>query len=102
MWGFDVEFTTSNYGLTTTPQTEYKISTGLLSCPEKKLLDKDGRRVRVIRPIEELKVLPLSQKARLTNDEILSVVRVLSLPPVRNRFRHISNVLAGAVLWTNV
>ena len=34
-----------------------------------------GRRVRVIRRIEELKQLKLCRKAGLTDDEILTVVR---------------------------
>ena len=37
--------------------------------------DKKGRRVRVIRRIEELKLLKLCRKAGLTDDEILAVVR---------------------------
>jgi hypothetical protein len=77
MWGFNVEFTSSNYGLTTSPQKEYKISTGKEVCPEKDMMDKKGRRVRVIRRIEELRQLKLCQKARLTDAEILAVVRAL-------------------------
>jgi hypothetical protein len=76
MWGFDVEFTTSNYGLTTTPRNEYEISTGKRECPEKDMKDKKGRCVRVIRQIEELSRLKLCSKAGLTDDEILAVVRV--------------------------
>jgi hypothetical protein len=37
--------------------------------------DMKGRRVRVIRRIEELKQLKLCRKAGLTDDEILAVVR---------------------------
>jgi hypothetical protein len=42
MWGFNVasSFTSSNYGLTTTPQKEYKISTGMQLCPEEDMKDK--------------------------------------------------------------
>jgi hypothetical protein len=75
MYGFAVAFTTSNYGLTTTPRDEYGISTSKQQCPEKDMLDKKGRRVRVIRPIEELRRLKLCRKAGLTDDEILAVVR---------------------------
>ncbi len=75
MFGFDVEFTTSNYGLTATPLDEYGISTSERQCPEKDMLDKKGRRVRVIRRIEELRRLKLCRKASLTDDEILAVVR---------------------------
>ena len=77
MPGYNFEFTTSNYGLTTTPQKEYEISTGKRLCPEEDMKDKKGRRVRVIRRIEELRLLKLCQKARLTDDEILAVVLVL-------------------------
>jgi hypothetical protein len=85
MWGHDVEFTTSNYGLTTTPQKEYDISTGRRLCPEEDMKDKKGNRVRVIRQIEELKRLKLCQKASLTQDEILAVVRALLLRTVQAR-----------------
>lgn len=72
--GCDVEFTTSNYGVTTTPRKEYGISTGALVCPEQDMLDRKGRRVRVIAPIEELKELELCRRAKLTEDELTSVV----------------------------
>jgi hypothetical protein len=75
MCGFNVDFTTSNYGLTTTPLNEYEITTGKRQCPEKDMADKRGRRVRAIRPIEELRRLKLCRKAGLTDDEILAVVR---------------------------
>ncbi len=83
MWGFNVEFTTSNYGLTTTPQREYEISTGKQQCREEDMKDKKGKIVRVIRRIEELRRLKLCRKARLTDDEILAVVRVLNVAPLK-------------------
>jgi hypothetical protein len=79
MWGFDVAFTTTNYGLVTTPLKEYEISTGQRACPASELLDRRGVRVRVIRRIEDLKRLKLCRKARLTDDEILAVVRANTL-----------------------
>ena len=85
MWGFDVEFMTSNYGLTTTPQKEYEISTGKRLCPEEDMKDKKGRRVRVIRRIEELKVLKLCQRARLNDDEILAVVCTQQIPTISKK-----------------
>ena len=39
------------------------------------MLDKKGRKVRVVRRIEELKQLKIVRKAGLTEDEILAVVR---------------------------
>ncbi len=73
--GSCTKFTTSNYGVTTTPEKEYKIAKGLLKCPAEDMVDKKGRRVRVIQPIEDLQELVLSRRARLTYDEILAVVR---------------------------
>ncbi len=85
MWGFNFKFTTSNYGLQTTPKKEYEISTGKLPCPEEDMKDKKGRLVRVIRRIEELKTLKLCTKPEppLTDDEILAVVRA---PPRSKAF----------------
>jgi hypothetical protein len=79
MWGFSVEYTTTNYGVVTTPLKEYEISTGQRACAEHELKDKKGRRVRIIRRMEELKLLKLCQKASLTEDEILAVVRPLPI-----------------------
>jgi hypothetical protein len=74
MAGHDEEFETDNYGLRTTPADEFNIATGRMTCQEKNLLDRHGRRVRIIRRIEELKTLKLVEKAELTDDEILAVV----------------------------
>ncbi len=78
--GSRVEFTTSNYGVTTTPEKEYRISTGQLECPAEDMVDRKGRRVRVIYRIEELEKLVLSRRAKLTMNEILAVVRKSFLP----------------------
>eukprot|EP00291_Cryptomonas_curvata_P027813 CAMPEP_0172212760 /NCGR_PEP_ID=MMETSP1050-20130122/37213_1 /TAXON_ID=233186 /ORGANISM="Cryptomonas curvata, Strain CCAP979/52" /LENGTH=288 /DNA_ID=CAMNT_0012893511 /DNA_START=614 /DNA_END=1477 /DNA_ORIENTATION=+ len=74
MWGCDAEFTTLNYGLRTTPRKEYAISTAARPCPAEDMLDRNGGRVRVIRRLDELRPLKLSQEASLTDDEILAVV----------------------------
>jgi hypothetical protein len=80
MWGFNVEFTSSNYGLTTTSLKEYEISTGKRQCPENDVKDRKGVLVRVIRPIAELKMLKVSQQACLTEDEILAIVHAQNSP----------------------
>ena len=72
--GFDSEFKTTNYGITTCPRKEYEIVTGLRPCPESETKDKHGRPVRTLRTIDALKVLEISQKAKLTDAEILAVV----------------------------
>ncbi len=70
-----MEFTSSNYGVKTTPEKEYMISTGRLECPAEDTLDKKGRRVRIIQRVEELEKLVLARRAKLTPIEILAVVR---------------------------
>lgn len=75
MAGFNREFTTGNYGVTTTPQAEYEISTGKRVCPERQMLDRKGNRVRRIQGLQMLRELPLCKSAKLTDDEILAVVR---------------------------
>jgi hypothetical protein len=77
--GCDDEFVTSNYGIRTTLRKEYEIATGRRACPPGDMLDKKGRKIRVVRRIEELKGLKLVQRAGLEEAEILAVVRALDL-----------------------
>jgi hypothetical protein len=72
--GCNEEFISSNYGVRTTPRKEYEIATGRRTCPPEDMLDRKGRKVRIVRRIEELKRLKLAQKAGLTEDEIVAVV----------------------------
>lgn len=74
MGGCDLEFTTTNYGVTTTPSKEYKISTGQLVCDQREMQDKNKKLVRVIKPLDYLKKLELCIAAELTDEEILAVV----------------------------
>ena len=69
------DFETSNYGVRTNPRKEYEIATGQRACPAEDMLDKKGTKVRVVKRIEELKLLKMARKAGLTEDEILAVVR---------------------------
>ncbi len=73
--GCNDEFTSSNYGVRTTPRKEFEIATGRRACPPEDMLDRKGRKVRTVRRIEELKPLKLAQKAGLTEDEIVAVVQ---------------------------
>jgi hypothetical protein len=79
MRGHDTPFTASNYGLTTTPEREYKITTGQMDCPAHDMLDKKGRSVRIIKHVEQLKTLPAALKAGLGVAEIIAVVRNVTL-----------------------
>jgi hypothetical protein len=78
--GWDYAFTSSNYGVQTTPKKEYEIAIGKQACPLNDMLDKKGARVREVRPIEELKGLPLVKKSKLTEAEIVAVVWPLPVP----------------------
>jgi hypothetical protein len=74
MYGCDTEYTTSNYGVTTTPRNEFEIAMGLRECPERDMLDRKGHKVRVIHRIDALRTLDICRRAGLTDDEILVVV----------------------------
>ena len=69
------DFETSNYGVRTNPRKEYEITTGQRACPAEDMLDKKGTKVRVVKRVEDLKLLKMARKAGLTEDEILAVVR---------------------------
>jgi hypothetical protein len=75
MYGHDEPFETSNYSVRTTPRQEYEITTGKRGCAAKDMLDNIGRQVRIIRSIDELKLLKVVQKAGLVEEELIAVVR---------------------------
>jgi hypothetical protein len=74
MAGCDTAFTTTNYGVKTTPHKEFDIATGKQECPEEDMLDREKRKVRVIHKIDALKTLEICKKAGLKDFEILAVV----------------------------
>jgi hypothetical protein len=76
--GCDDGFVSDNYGVHTTPSKEFGIATGKRACPPEDMLDRRGDKVRAVRSIEELKGLKLTQKAGLTEEEIVAVVRAPS------------------------
>ena len=92
--GCDDEFVTSNYGIRTTPRKEYEIATGRRACPPGDMLDKKGRKVRVVRRIEELKLLKLVQRAGLEEAEILAVVRALRMPCLCSAHSYLQHLYA--------
>ncbi len=77
--GCDDEFVSTNYDVRTTPLKEYEIATSRRECPPKDMLDKKGRKVRIVRDINELKMLKLAQTAGLVTEEIMAVVWPLSV-----------------------
>jgi hypothetical protein len=58
----------------TSPSKEYEIATGRRACPPEDMLDKKGRKVRVVQSNEDLKGLKLVQKSGLEEEEIVAVV----------------------------
>ncbi len=98
MFGFDREFTTSNYLVTTTPRKEYEIATGKRKCPEGDMLDRKGRRVRVIRSIDALKTLEICRRAGLRDYEILAVVRARIRARARSFFHSFGRDCSGTLL----
>jgi hypothetical protein len=78
MAGCEEEFVTVNSGVTTTPKEEFEITVGRRECREANMLDKDGRRIRIIRRTDELQALEVAKTAERTENEIVSVVSLQS------------------------
>jgi hypothetical protein len=74
MYGHNIIFLSSNYGLQTTPRDEYNIATGQQLCTRDQMLDKHGHEVRVIRPIELLMGLDIVKNSKLGQEEVTAVV----------------------------
>ena len=88
MYGQDITFETSNYGLRTKPSDEYRIATGEQPCPRDQMLDKRGNQVRVVRRLEDLMCLDIVRKSKLGREEVIAVVSALSAAfRARNRLR---------------
>ena len=68
-----VAFTTSNYNFRTTPALEWSYAVDGAVPPREQFLDKEGREVREIRPIDELMRLDIVHKAGLQREEVMSV-----------------------------
>jgi len=68
------EFTSTNYGITTSPLKEFEIATGRRPCPEEDMKDRHGHTVRTLRSVDALRTLEICIKAGLTDEEILAVV----------------------------
>jgi WD40 repeat protein len=65
--GCDVEFTTGNYNITTTPEQEWQYSVESVPCPHM------GHDRRII-PISELLQRKVSQDAKLREEEVIAIV----------------------------
>jgi len=73
--GCNVEFTTTNYGITTTPKQEYDIARNLQECPEEDKKDKKTNEIiRNVKKIKELEKLPTAVQANLILFEVLAIV----------------------------
>ena len=72
--GCSVQFTTGNYGVTTTPRREWGIVLGLEECSLAERKDRSGKVVRRIPTIGGLKEVALAVDAKLSDAEIIAVV----------------------------
>jgi len=75
--GCDVEFTTTNYEIKTTPKREYDIARNVQECPEEDKKDKKKKTDKIIRKvkkIDELVEMPTAVQAKLTFFEVLAIV----------------------------
>jgi hypothetical protein len=77
--GCDLEFTTTNYGITTTPKKEYEIAMDPRKCPEAERKNKRNEVVRHVRSLDDLVEMPMTKDARLLRFEVKAVVSALRL-----------------------
>jgi hypothetical protein len=69
-----IQFTTGNYGVTTTPRREWNIVLGLEECDMADMKDRSGNIVRRIPKIRDLKEMALATDSKLVDAEIIAVV----------------------------
>ena len=68
-YGCDIEFTTSNYKITTTPKLEWNITVNHHPCPEENIVH--GRKIRKLSEVMEVSLV---LKAKLIEEEVISIV----------------------------
>ena len=100
--GCDVEFTTSNYQITTTPKKEYGILSDPQMCTEEDKMDKDRETViRSVKNVDQLVLSPIAKAAGLQPFEVKAVVSVIVVTGCH--FDHaLRCVVAGPVYRTHV
>ena len=78
--GCDVEFTTNNYNINTTPKKEYEIVKDPDQCPEEDKKDKDRKKiVRNVKRPSELAASSQAVQAKLMLFEVLAIVSRMSV-----------------------
>ena len=75
--GCNVEFTTTNYGITTTPKREYEIACDPEKCPEEDKMNKERTKsIRTVKKVAELVELDIAVQAKLELSEVEAIVSV--------------------------
>jgi hypothetical protein len=67
--GYNLQFTTSNYKITTTPKQEWMITVDGIACPVENMAHG-----RVLRELRECTCLPLVLQSKLTTEELIAVI----------------------------
>ena len=76
--GSHVEFTTTNYGITTTTKKEYEIATDPGKCQEEDKMNKERTKsIRTVRKVSELLELEIAKQAKLELSEVKAIVSEL-------------------------
>ena len=76
-FGCNVEFTTSNYGITTTPKREYEIACDPEKCPDDDKMNKERtKNIRNVKKVDDLVELAIAQQAGLNLSEVKAIVSV--------------------------
>jgi hypothetical protein len=77
-FGCNVEFTTTNYQITTTPKKEYDIASDPEKCQEKDKMNKERtKKIRNVKRLGELVKLGIAEQAHLRLFEVKAIVSML-------------------------
>ena len=96
--GCDTPFTTSNYGVTTTPRKEYEIVMGGRECPEEDMKDLGGNRVRARAPCARCVARRhLGRLCRAPHGRSVELRRPPASLPLRRSLLLTAETAAGAV-----
>ena len=76
--GCSVEFTTTNYQITTTPKKEYEIASDPDKCPEEDQMNQEKtKKIRNVKRLDELVKLDIAKQALLILFEVKAIVSML-------------------------
>ena len=97
-----MEFTTTNYGIKTTPKKEYEITSDPDKCPKEDKMNKERTiSIRNVKRLDELVELDIVQKADLKHFEVKAIVSMLFTLNLLLSTESLRDI-PGSLFWTHV